>query len=73
MKTYKTLLGIAAGLSLLAFCARIVHSKENATDRTVQVHMVITDQALSDNSEVPPLRSDSITVKQGKDSLKSLR
>jgi hypothetical protein len=70
MKTYKTLLGMTAALCLLAFCAQIVHSQGAATASTVQIHMVITDQALSDNSEVPALRPDSITVKQGKDSLK---
>jgi len=70
MKTYKSLLGMAATLCLLAFCVRIVHSEETATASTVQVHMVITDQALSDNSEVPALRPDNIKVKQGKGTLK---
>jgi hypothetical protein len=70
MKTYKTLLGLSSTLCLLALSARMVHSQETATPSTVQVHLVITDQAQSDNTEVPVLRPDAIKVKQGKDFLK---
>jgi hypothetical protein len=49
---------------------RIVHSQGESAANTVQVHMVITDQAFKDNSEVPVLRSESVQVKVGKDLVK---
>jgi hypothetical protein len=70
MRIYKILLGLCGTLCLLAWSARMVHSQETAAASTVQVHMVITDQALSDSSEVPALRPDNIKVKQSKDFLK---
>jgi hypothetical protein len=70
MKIYKIFLGLCGTLCLLALSARMVHSQETAAVSTVQVHMVITDQALSDSSEVPALRPDNIKVKQGKGFLK---
>jgi hypothetical protein len=70
MKTCKFVLGLFGVFCALAMSARIVHSQEKATPSTVQVHMVITDQALSDNSEVPVLRQDNLQVKQGKTVLK---
>jgi hypothetical protein len=70
MKTYKILLGLTAASCLLAVCARIVESEETTAAGTAQVHMVITDEAMNDNSEVPVLRPDAIKVKQGKSFLK---
>lgn len=70
MKFYKILVGLSCTLCLLALSVRIAHSQATASSSTAQVHMVITDQALSDNSEVPALRADNIKVKQGKDVLK---
>jgi hypothetical protein len=70
MKICKVALGLFSTLSLLAVSARIMHSQEKAAPSTVQVHMVITDQALSDNSEVPALRPENVQVKQGKNVLK---
>jgi hypothetical protein len=55
---------------MLAIGARVLHSQEKATPSTVQVHMVITDQALSDNSEIPLLRPENVQVKQRKNILK---
>jgi hypothetical protein len=58
-------------LVLLAFGARTVSAQENpAPSGTVQVHMIITDEALRDNTEVPILRPEAAQVKQGKTSLK---
>jgi len=54
----------------LAMGAPALHSQEKAAPSTLQVHMVITDQAFSDNSEVPVLRQDNVQVKQGKNLLK---
>jgi hypothetical protein len=70
MKTDKILLSLALTFGTLAMTARVMHSQEKAAPGTVQVHMVITDQALSDNSEVPVLRPETINVKQGKNLLK---
>jgi hypothetical protein len=58
-------------LVLLGFGARIVSPQESpAASGTVQVHMVITDEAVRDDSEVPILRPENVQVKQGKTSLK---
>jgi hypothetical protein len=70
MKTHRIILGLSVTLCLLTFSAVLVRSQATTAPSTVQVHMVITDQALSDNSEVPDLRPDAIKVKQGKDFLK---
>jgi hypothetical protein len=70
MRIYKILMGLSGTLCLLALSVRIAHSQATVSSSTVQVHMVITDQALSDNSEVPALRPDAIKVKQGKDFVK---
>lgn len=70
MKTYRFLLGLSGALCLLALSAPMVHSQATADASTVQVHMVITDQSLSDNSEVPVLQPNAIKVKQGKEFLK---
>jgi hypothetical protein len=55
---------------VLALSARIAQSQEKSTSSTVQVHMVITDQAFSDNSEIPALRPENVQVKQRKNVLK---
>jgi hypothetical protein len=70
MKIYKFVVGLSGALCLLALSSRVVHSQDNKTAGTVQVHMVITDQAVTDNSEVPALRPDAVKVKQGKSFLK---
>ena len=70
MKTYKSLLALAGTLCLLALSVRIAHSQESSASGTAQVHMVITDGAMNDSSEVPVLRPDAIKVKQGKNFLK---
>jgi hypothetical protein len=48
----------------------MVYSQEKAAPSTVQVHMVITDQAFNDSSEVPVLRQDNVQVKVGKNAVK---
>jgi hypothetical protein len=70
MKTYKVVFGLLCTFCALAIGARMLHSQDKTTPSTVQVHMVITDQAFSDNSEVPVLRPDAVQVKQGKNLLK---
>jgi hypothetical protein len=70
MKINRILLGLSGMLCLLAFSVRLVRSQENAAASTAQVHMVITDEAMSDNSEVPVLQPNTIKVKLGKDAVK---
>jgi hypothetical protein len=71
MNNFRHLSAFLIALVLLGFGARIVSPQKNpATSRTVQVHMVITDEALRDDSEVPTLRPENVQVKQGKTALK---
>jgi hypothetical protein len=70
MKTYKVVLGLLCTFCVLGIGARVLHSQEKAAASTVQVHMVITDQSFSDNSEIPVLPPNAVQVKQGKSVLK---
>jgi hypothetical protein len=71
MNNFRHLLTSLIALTLFGFGARMISSQENpGAPSTVQVHMVITDEALRDDSEVPILRSENVQVKQGKTSLK---
>jgi hypothetical protein len=70
MKNYKAVLGLLCAFCISAIGAQVLHSQEKAAPSSVQVHMVITDQAMSDSSEVPVLGPAAIKVKQGKDFLK---
>jgi hypothetical protein len=70
MSICKAAPGLLGTFCVLALSAGILHSQEKAAPSTVQVHMVITDQAFSDSSEVPALRPENVQVKQGKNVLK---
>jgi hypothetical protein len=71
MNNFRQLLIFLIAPVLIGLGARVVSSQENArTPGTVQVHMVITDEALRDDSEVPILRPETAQVKQGNTSLK---
>jgi hypothetical protein len=61
-----TLLGTFCALTLVS---PIVHSQEKSAPKTVPVHLVITDAALRDENELPPLRREDVKVKQGKNFL----
>jgi hypothetical protein len=70
MNSYKLLVGWLVVIVALGFGARIVYSQEKASaPTTIQVHMVITDEAVRDNGEVPVLRPENVQVKQGKNLL----
>lgn len=51
---------------IVATCAHSAHSESNVAPSTALVHMVITDQAVSDDGDVPVLRPENVQVKQGK-------
>src|SRR5215471_10480239 len=70
MTRFKTAFGLVTLCCTLAMGARIVYSQGKAVPTTVHVHMVITDQAFNDSSEVPVLRQDNVQVKVGKDVVK---
>jgi hypothetical protein len=70
MKNYKAVLGLLGTLCVLTFTAPIMHSQEKSTPGTVQVHLVITNEAVRGDSDVPTLQSGDVKVKQGKNFLK---
>jgi hypothetical protein len=71
MKRLKHPLGLLIVLALLGFGARIVSSQGSpGGSGTVQVHMVITDQAVRDEREIPILRPENVQVRQGNTPLK---
>jgi hypothetical protein len=70
MKIYSVALGLLGTLCALTVNARIARPQEKSASSTNQVHMVITDQAFSDSSEIPALRTENVQVKQGKNALK---
>lgn len=71
MNNLRHVLALLTALALLGIGARIASSQESAsTSSTVQVHMVITDEAVRDDSELPILRPENVKVQQGKTSLK---
>src|SRR6516164_150452 len=45
-------------------------SQQNSKSGTAQVHVVITDEAVREDKELPPLQLEDVKVKQGKNSLK---
>ena len=69
MRTFKlglTLLGTFCALTLIN---PIAHSQEKSAAKTVPVHLVITDTALREEKELPPLQQQDVKVKQGKNFL----
>ena len=69
MKNYKIVLGLLSSLCLLMFTAPIMHSQDKNAQGTVQVHLVVTNEAQR-GDEVPTLQQGDVKVKQGKNSLK---
>jgi hypothetical protein len=70
MKNYKIAMVLAGVICISAFGVEFAHSQAKAASGTVQVHMVITDESLSDNGEIAPLSPENVQVKQGKNILK---
>src|ERR1700734_2419193 len=68
MKIYNSVLGSLGILFVIALTPSTVHSQ--ATLPGVQVHLVITNEAVSADKEFPTLREGDVKVKQGKDFLK---
>jgi hypothetical protein len=71
MKGYRSVLGLLGIVCALTLTAPTVHSQANSAPGSVQVHLVITDEAVSGDSELPTLRAaEDVKVKQGKNFLK---
>jgi len=66
MKSYKVVLGLFSVLCGLMPTASTVQSQEKETQGTAQVHVVITNEAVSSDKEAPTLQSGDVKVKQGK-------
>src|SRR5579864_2143814 len=62
-----TLLGMFCALTLISPIAQ--SQEKSAAPKTVQVHLVITDGALREEKELPPLQQQDVKVKQGKNFL----
>lgn len=71
MISFRHLFALLITLTLVGSGAQIASSQENpSASSTVQVHMVITDEAVRDNTEIPVLHPENVQVKQGKNILK---
>jgi hypothetical protein len=66
MNKCKVALGLFAILCALGLTVQTLQSQEKTAPRTVQVHMVITEQALREDSDVSPLKTEDVKVLQGK-------
>lgn len=70
MKSYKIAIAVITGCCAMAWGVRGAYSQGEASPGTVQVHLVITDQALNDSNDAPVLQANDIQVRQGRDVLK---
>jgi hypothetical protein len=71
MNNFRHLLSFLIAVVLLGLGSRITISQDSTgASSAVQVHMVITDEAVRDDSEIPILRPENVQVNQGKTSLK---
>jgi hypothetical protein len=71
MKGYRSVLGLLGTLCALTLTAPTALAQAKSAPVSVQVHLVITDEAVSGDSELPTLRAaEDVKVKQGKNFLK---
>lgn len=68
MKNYKAVLESLIASCLLIFAAQTMHSQAKSAQGTVQVHLVVTNEAAR-GDDVPTLQQGDVKVKQGKNSL----
>jgi len=69
MKNRKTLLPLLAAMGVVVGSGQSVLSQPKAVSATAQVHMVITDAAVEEDKELPPLQKEDVKVKQSKNFL----
>jgi hypothetical protein len=70
MKSYRVAIAVITLCCAMAWGVRDVYSQGEASPGTVQVHLVITDQAANDSSDAPALRAEDMQVRQGRNTLK---
>jgi len=70
MKNSELASALFGAICLFTMSAQIAQPQAKATSSTVQVHMVVTNQAFSDNNDPPVLGPENVQVKQGKNTLK---
>ena len=57
-------------VTIALLCWSNAQSQQKSQSATAQVHVVITDEAVSEDRELPPLQLEDVKVKQGKHSLR---
>jgi hypothetical protein len=69
MKNHETLFTLFAACCLLMLAGQTAPAQQKTAPSAVQVHLVITDAALRNDKELPPLQREDVKVKQGKNFL----
>lgn len=69
MRNYKWGLALLGTLCVMTLISLIANSQTKSAANAVPVHMVITDAALRDDKELPPLQREDVKIKQGKNFL----
>ncbi|HWC15582.1 MAG TPA: hypothetical protein VG498_01135 [Terriglobales bacterium] len=70
MKHFETMFVLVAAIAVVILSAVHAQSQEKPAANAVEVHLVITDEALDADKELPQLQREDIKVKQGKKFLK---
>lgn len=70
MKCHIYCILLLVGVGLPFFWRPNAQSQQKPESSTVQVHLVITDEAVSEDKELPPLQLEDVKIKQGKNPLK---
>ena len=70
MNRHVSRVSLFVAVGLLAFWWPNAQAQQKPDSDTVQVHLVITDEAVREDQELPPLRLEDVKVKQGKNPLK---
>src|SRR5580700_10909996 len=73
MKSHKAIMrfaGLFVASAVVGFQGQLAHSQAKGVSDTVQVHVVITNEAVQDGGDTPLLTAQNVTVTQGKTPLK---
>jgi hypothetical protein len=66
MKSYTKFFGSLCTLCALIFATPVVQAQEKGAQGSVQVHLVITNESVKGDGDVPTLQTGDVKVKQGK-------
>src|ERR1700752_1057880 len=67
MKSHRLAVGVVAACCVITLGVGGLYSEGKKPSATVQVHLVITDQALNNDREAAVLRQDNVKLKLGKE------